>query len=1035
MTADRPPAHLSEEDKRLRRGLRAKVRQLGDEGDQLDLLVAECAYEQWHRLLFARFLAENNLLIHPEYQAPVTLEDCEELAASLDEPDGWAVAGRFAAEIVPGIFRLDDPCVRLRLAPEGRLALEEVVASLPGEVFVADDALGWVYQYWQKEQKDAVNRSERKIGGADLGPVTQLFTEHYMVQFLLQNTLGSWWSARHPESKLLQHWDYLLRGDRAQVPLLGSFDGWPTEISRLTVMDPCCGSGHFLVEAFDMLWRMRSEEEQLSPTEAQDLVLRDNLFGLELDPRCVQIAMFALALQAWKAGEGWRRLPTPNIACSGLPAKTPVREWIDLADGEWAVESALARLHAMFNNADTLGSLIDPRHALRSMQDRLNSAFDDVEWEAVRGLLEQALAGEASDPAAAVLEADARGMTRAADFLAQQYCLVATNVPYLTRVHQGRVLAEHLAELFPLSSSDLATAFHERCISLAGRGGIVANVTPQNWLYLGWYEKLRRDLLQTVTWRVVARLGKGAFDSISGEVVNVCLNVVESSRPMTASTIVSIDAQDGRGSADKSHALRSNRPGVLLQAQVLANPDARFMASGTSTAPLLEEFADSTQGICTGDYSRFGRLFWELDVPEKTGWELQQSTVGETQPWGGREHILLWEGGAGKLRAAVTERLGAGREGAWLRGLDFVGKRGVTISQSGNLKATLFNGQLLDNNAAAIVPRDEALLPALWAFCSSPEYAARVREIDSSLKVTNLTLLKVPFDIERWTSVAASQDDPWAARVVDPTQWLFQGRPEAATEPLQVGVCRLLGYRWPAQHAEDDLEPLRDEDGIVCLPSVRGERMAAERLQELLARAFGGTWSPARSQELLARSGSKKKDLDSWLRDDFFKAHCQVFGNRPFIWQVWDGRRDGFSALVNYHRLDRPTLEKLAYSYVGDWIERQAAGVREDVAGAEGRLVAARTLQQRLELILQGDPPYDIYVRWRPLVAQPVGWDPDLDDGVRLNIRPFVAAGVLRSKFNVKWEKDRGQNPDGSERLNDLHLTSAQKLAARGGAA
>ena len=182
----------------LRNGLRAKWRQLG--GDR-ELLVAECAYEQWHRLLFARFLAENSSLLHPKYKAPVTLVDCEELAAELGEPDAWSVAARFAAEILPGIFRLEDPCVRLRLAPEGRYALEQILDALPAETFVADDALGWVYQFWQKDKKDEVNASERKIGGADLGPVTQLFTENYMVRFLLENSLGAWWAARHPDSR------------------------------------------------------------------------------------------------------------------------------------------------------------------------------------------------------------------------------------------------------------------------------------------------------------------------------------------------------------------------------------------------------------------------------------------------------------------------------------------------------------------------------------------------------------------------------------------------------------------------------------------------------------------------------------------------------------------------------------------------------------------------------------------------------------------------------------------------------------------
>src|SRR5262245_1320577 len=104
---DRRPEHLDAGQAELRIGLRAKWRQLGGERE---LLVSECAYEQWHRLLFARFLAENDLLLHPQHRAPVTLAECEELAGELGEPDGWSVAGRFAAEILPGIFRLDDPC-------------------------------------------------------------------------------------------------------------------------------------------------------------------------------------------------------------------------------------------------------------------------------------------------------------------------------------------------------------------------------------------------------------------------------------------------------------------------------------------------------------------------------------------------------------------------------------------------------------------------------------------------------------------------------------------------------------------------------------------------------------------------------------------------------------------------------------------------------------------------------------------------------------------------------------------------------------
>jgi hypothetical protein len=150
------------------------------------------------------------------------------------------------------------------------------------------------------------------------------------------------------------------------------------------------------------------------------------------------------------------------------------------------------------------------------------------------------------------------------------------------------------------------------------------------------------------------------------------------------------------------------------------------------------------------------------------------------------------------------------------------------------------------------------------------------------------------------------------------------------------------------------------------------------------------------------------------------------------VWHIWDGLNDGFSALVDYHRFDRKMLEKLAYTYLGqDWVERQRAELRDEVAGAEARLSAALALQQKLEAILTGEAPLDIYVRWKEPHEQPIGWEPDLNDGVRLNVRPFVEAGVLRAPFNINWRNDRGKNPDGSERENNRHLTLSQKDGAR----
>lgn len=316
------------------------------------------------------------------------------------------------------------------------------------------------------------------------------------------------------------------------------------------------------------------------------------------------------------------------------------------------------------------------------------------------------------------------------------------------------------------------------------------------------------------------------------------------------------------------------------------------------------------------------------------------------------------------------------------------------------------------------------------------------------------TFVDVPFDLAHWQAVADETypdglPEPYSS---DPTQWLFHGTVPGSDHPLQVAIARLLGYAWPEQ-AEDGLAALADPDGIVCLPSVYQESAAHLRLRGLLERAHGEAWSSELMAGLLRDVSAPS--LDAWLRSrtGFFAQHVRLFHNRPFLCHITDGRADGFSAVVNYHRLDPNTLSKLIYTYLGDWVSRQERAVESGEAGAPGRLDAATALRAKLIAIAAGEPPYDIYVRWKSLAGQPIGWQPDLNDGVRINIRPFVEAGILAAKVNVKWGKDRGADPAvrpepllaqadtrdlrdriachaSTDRHNDLHFTNEEKRQA-----
>lgn len=1020
-----PFSALDPAQRRLRNALRARARQLGD-GSQhrgLPLLVEEIAYQQWHRMLFARFLAENGLLMHPTGVA-VTLQDCAELAPEEGEPDAWSLAARYAGAMLPGIFRTDDPAVQVRFAPEGRLRLERILADLPVLAFGADDGLGWMYQFWQAQKKAEVNASERKIGGADIAPVTQLFTEDYMVRFLLENSLGAWWAARHPDSPLVKTFQYLrFREDGA--PAAGAFPGWPDRAAEITVMDPCCGSGHFLVLAFLMLCLMRAEEEGLDKAAAADAVLRDNLFGLELDPRCTQIAAFALALAAWKVG-GYRDLPVPNIACSGIPVEGQLETWIKLAGDDINLRATLERLYHLFRNAPHLGSLINPADVLPE------ELMFTPDYAYVEPLLKRALCQEQadSDPVDVAFGTVAINVIQAVKLLATTYTLVVTNVPYLGFKKQDEVLKEFCNLHHPESKADLATVFVERCRAFATPGGSYAVVTPQNWLFLGSYRNLRKRALAEQTWNCIGRLGTNAFGTISGWVVNIALLILTNHFPAHSQVITGLDVSAASTANEKASLLRTEHPQTVAQMIQLKNPDSVITLDDISGTNLLKDFAVCSSGMLTSDSRRFYRYLWEVPALG-SDWKFLQSTVSTSMPYGGRSQIVFWQQGKGELYqlAQSLKHLNHAVQN-WQRGQEVWNRAGVAVSSMGTLPCSLYSGDRFDNNTAVICPEDQTLVPAIWAFCQTAEFNEAVRRVDQALKVTNASLVKVPFDLEYWQQIADAAGPLPEPYSNDPTQWLFEGHPVSSIEPLQVATARLLGYHWPQQEP-DNLDSFADGDGIVCLAPVAGEQPAAERLRALLAAAYGEDWSPARQEELLAAVGFSGKGLDNWLRDGFFAQHRKLFKNRPFIWHVWDRRKDGFSALVNYHKLDAALLDKLTYTHLGAWIKLQRGKRDAGESGAEGRLVAALELQEKLKAIRDGEPPYDIYVRWKPLSEQPIGWNPDLNDGVRLNIRPFVTAGVLRRKFTVHWKKDRGKNPDGSERINDLHFTIAEKLEAR----
>lgn len=1096
-----PYSHLSDTDKELRRKLRVHGRQLGDvrntstEVQEISRLIEEVAYEHWHRMLFARFLAENNLLMFDG--VAVTLEECDDLAADEGAANGWELAARCAAKMLPQIFRPDSPVFQLHFAANHQIPLEKLISDLPQEVFTASDSLGWVYQYWQAKKKEEVNASEVKIGSRELPAVTQLFTEPYMVAFLLDNTLGAWWVAKlaglkdgiefrpgacrllqtaETEDELreffsltnvpLMYLRFVKQDDGVWRPAAGTFDGWPENLKELRTLDPCCGSGHFLVAAFLMLVVMRIELEKLSASNAVDAVLRDNIHGLELDQRCVELAAFALAITAWRFPDsgGYRSLPELNVACSGLAISAKKEDWLALAGVNTNLRIALEELYKQFKDAPMLGSLINPEASLGK------GLLFELKWEDVGPLLTKALAGEKDDEMTE-MGVVAQGTTKVASLLGLKYSLLMTNFPFVGTRKQDPSLRDYCDKNHPNAKHDLSTCLIDRCTNLLHENGTIVFVSPHNWLFLGAYKAFRIDLLKRNKWNFVAFLGPRSFQTPMYD-FSIALTVITNTVMSEKDYLKGVSVEEYLTPSEKADGLCTDTILSIRQALQLKNPDQRITLTEGSDLPLLQEKSVCLTGSMNGDSPKFLRQFWEF-VNFPFEWIPLQSTVTSNTPYAGRQQLIFFDREEGHLREDAIirrERLHNSDE----RGNSVWNKKGIMVHRMGSLPVTIYSGDVYDQNGAAIVPNEGVSIAALWCFLASPGFHLEVRRLDNKVGVTPATLAKIPFDSDHWTKIS-EEDYPHGLPkpfTDDPTQWIFHGHPCGSVvwdkenkwtchgslrtddSVLQVAVARLLGYRWPVEldssmELSDEARTLvlkseellshADDDGIVCIPPVRGEMKAEDRMENLLAAAYGNEWSSSKKSELLACADHAGKTMETWLRDKVFVQHCKLFQHRPFIWHIWDGLHDGFAALVNYHKLDHKTLETLIYNYLGDWISRQKDDIKSGVDGAEGKLAAAEQLKKKLELILEGEAPYEIFVRWKPLDKQPVGWNPDLNDGVRLNIRPFITAGVLRfnkkPQINVAWDKDRGKDAESApwyhlfdgDRINDHHLTLKEK--------
>lgn len=512
-----------------------------------------------------------------------------------------AVCGRYAA---PMGYLFSEESASPLLMPQGLLAegsiLRRIVEDMDAEACSSVEVLGWLYQFYIAERKDEYFASKRKARPDDIAPATQLFTPEYIVRFLTQNSLGRLWMLNNPGSGLARRMEYYIapKADETHVDVDGAED--------IRVLDPACGSGHILVYAFDLLYDMY-EEEGYNPEDIPQMILERNLKGLEIDPRAAEIAKFALEMKAREHDPHFLERDVDADVTVLRPVKLEHQE---LSQTSRALRERTALLDAMAHMGE-VGSLYVPdtvdADAIRHERGRLGDPRDD---DMFGGLLRRKL-----ETMLANIEA-----------LSGAYHCVIANPPYMGSGNMGPWLSGWVKENYPDEKGDLCTCFIKRGFGMAMKGGYAAEVTMQSWMFLGSYERMRRDIIENHGIAAMAHIGAHGFDAIGGEVVSTTATVFEKGKREATGSYIRLVEDAGEGA--KAEKIR----------EAAADPDSpwRYEADAESFKAIpgwpiaywaseaeidafkyfqpLREIAIPRQGLATGDNGRFLRLWWEASL-------------------------------------------------------------------------------------------------------------------------------------------------------------------------------------------------------------------------------------------------------------------------------------------------------------------------------------------------------------------------------------------------------------------------------------
>lgn len=682
------------------------------------------------------------------------------------------------------------------LAENGFIHLLNSSDAISDEDYQQVELIGWLYQFYISEKKDEVFASfkkNKKAEAEDIPAATQIFTPNWIVKYMVENTVGQLWLDLHPRDALRDEMHYLVENsDARSAPIIA-------EVADIHLLDPAAGSGHILVEGFDLLYRMY-RTEGYTAREAVESILRQNLFGLDIDLRAVQLARFALLLKA--ANYYPEILKTdilPHIyAMPEADEFTPDEISQFLGSEGQAYHAELTEALELMQQAKNLGSVMKlslTSEAREFIQKRVaeppasRNLFNVQLWNRLTSFIDVLLV------------------------LTRKYNAVAANPPYMGSKNMNGGLKKYITSNYPDTKSDLFAVFMEVCLDLCEEDGLMGMINMHSWMFLSSFEKLRKNIIDNYTIDTMLHLGARTFDELSGEVVQNTAFVLKNREP-EASKGVYYRLVDGENSKAKETLFLSgsNRYSHIPQSifeKIPGSPIAYWVSEKVMEVfrgELIKDISKPRAGLATGDNSIFQRFWHEIslrkigfnfsDVHETINSEFKWypcNSGGFLRKWSTADTIVVnWYNNGKEIKNFRNKN---GKLASRPQNTQYYFKKGLTwnkISSSNFAVQYKKEGFIYDDTSrSAFIDNENNIYYVLGLLCSN--VAFRFLEIfNPTMSFTNGDIERIPYiftenklsSIDKIvkSNISISKTD-WDSRE---TSWDFEVNPLVAQQATSI---------------------------------------------------------------------------------------------------------------------------------------------------------------------------------------------------------------------------------------------------------